>query len=337
MRFFDYLKDKAPDIAVSVFTYAVIVFFMLSFGNSRDMIILLSIVAVSGLTVRVLWDYFRKRKFYHSLLENTEQLDKKHFAVEITETPDFLEGKIISDILFDCGRAMNESIDSYRRSSEDFREFIELWVHEIKLPVAGLLLMAHNDREDGRKYTEQLQRVDSFIENVLYYSRSESMESDYVIRPVKLSAVFRSNAIKHRSEIMSRNVSIHNEGLDTEVSSDEKCLEFIVGQFLGNSMKYFAEDREPEIRVYAEEKNDCTVFHFRDNGVGIPASDLPYIFRKSYTGENGRTHSRSTGMGLYIVKTLCERLGHRIEAESVQGEYTDIVITFGKNDLVKPE
>ncbi|MEE3405144.1 MAG: ATP-binding protein, partial [Acutalibacteraceae bacterium] len=101
------------------------------------------------------------------------------------------------------------------------------------------------------------------------------------------------------------------------------------GQIMGNSMKYEAS----EITVTAEDFPDKTVLHFRDNGCGIPEHDMPYIFEKSFTGENGRTHRKSTGMGLYIVKNLCDKLGHSVAAKSVQGAFTEIIITFGKNDI----
>ncbi len=218
--------------------------------------------------------------------------------------------------------------------SEDFREYIELWVHEIKLPVASLLLMSHNDGESGNKYSEQLKRIDDYIENVLYYARSENAEKDYIIKEVSLKRIFGNIAVKNREELLQRNVGIFTEGLDRTVMTDAKWLEYILGQLLGNSMKYIAEGREPEIHISAEENGDRTVLHFRDNGIGIPASDLPYIFEKSYTGENGRTRSRSTGMGLYIVKSLCDRLGHTVSADSVKGEYTDIMISFGKNEYI---
>ena len=115
--------------------------------------------------------------------------------------------------------------------------------------------------------------------------------------------------------------------------TDGKWLSFILGQLMSNSLKY----ESTEISVTGEDFPDRTVLRFRDNGIGIPESDLPHIFEKSFTGENGRTHTKSTGMGLYIVKKLCDRLGHAVEVSSVQGEFTEIAIAFGKNELYKFE
>lgn len=335
MKFKDYIKDSIVSIIISVCTYLLMLFFMNSFGLSRDMILILSIIFFIGFISRILWEYLRKCRFYKSLSDGISQLDKKYLISEIIEEPDFLEGRLVYDVLYESGKAMNENIDSYRRNTEELQEYLELWVHEIKLPVASLLLMSHND-ENAAKYEKQLRKIDSYIENVLYYARSENSAKDYIIKSVNIGNVFRNIAVKNRNELQAMDVSISADNLDKCVTSDEKWLEFILNQLLSNSMKYFYASRKPELSIFTEETADSILLHFKDNGEGISSTDLPYIFDKSYTGENGRTHSRSTGMGLYIVKNLCNRLGHSISAESVKNEYTDIIIIFGKNDHVKP-
>ncbi len=336
MKFSEYLKDNLAGMFISLGTWLFIAFLLLCYHTKAELVIFISIVFLTSVAVSTIWNYFRKRKFYNSLCSGISQLDKKYLISEIIEEPDFVDGKLIYNALYESGKAMSENIDIYRKTSSDFREYIELWVHEIKLPVASLLLMSHNDSENGAKYAEQLRRVDGYIENVLYYSRSESADKDYIIKSVILGSVFKNAAVKNRDELLNCGVSINTDGLEKTVMTDEKWLEFILNQLMSNSMKYFSEKREPEINVFALETPESISLHFKDNGEGISASDLPYIFDKSYTGENGHTHSRSTGMGLYIVKSLCSRLGHSISAESVKDEFTDIIITFGKNNYVKP-
>ena len=337
MSFREYIKDRAALICITVAAWAMILFFFVSFKIRTDIIILFSIIYYTAAILRCIWDFLRRREFYNTLSESMEQLDKKYLLSEVMEEPDFAEGRIAYEALCEANRSMCENVAAYKKISAEFREYIEMWVHEVRLPVASMLLMSHNDGENGVKYGEQLRRIDTCIESVLYYSRSENAEKDYIIKPYELKRIFGSVAVKNREDILRRNITLSTEGLDKTVMTDSKWLEFILGQLLSNSMKYFAEEREPEIKVYAEENDNSIVLHFRDNGIGIPAADLPYIFDKSYTGENGHTHSRSTGMGLYIVKSLCERLGHSISASSVQNEYTDISVSFGKNDHVKPQ
>lgn len=334
MRFKDYIRDRFGAILITLVSWFILMLFFRAFRVRMYISSAATCVLfIAGIT-RLLWDYFRRKSFYDSIKNSCEGLDKKYLLHEMIEKPDFAEGIIVYDALCEANKSMCENVAEHRRKSEDFREYIELWVHEIKLPVASLLLMSHNDGESGNKYSEQLKRIDDYIENVLYYARSENAEKDYIIKEVSLKRIFGNIAVKNREELLQRNVGISTEGLDRTVMTDAKWLEYILGQLLGNSMKYIAEGREPEIHISAEENGDRTVLHFRDNGIGIPASDLPYIFEKSYTGENGRTRSRSTGMGLYIVKSLCDRLGHTVSADSVQGEYTDIMISFGKNEYI---
>ena len=334
MRFRDYIRDRFGAILITLVSWFILMLFFRAFRVRLYISSAATCVLFIAGMIRLLWDYFRRKSFYDSIKNSCDGLDKKYLLHEMIEQPDFAEGRIVYDALCEANKSMCENVAEHRRSSEDFREYIELWVHEIKLPVASLLLMSHNDGESGNKYSEQLKRIDDYIENVLYYARSENAEKDYIIKEVSLKRTFGNIAVKNREELLQRNVNISTEGLDRTVMTDAKWLEYILGQLLGNSMKYIAEGREPEIHISAEEKDDRTVLHFRDNGIGIPASDLPYIFEKSYTGENGRTRSRSTGMGLYIVKSLCERLGHTVSADSVQDEYTDIMISFGKNEYI---
>ena len=140
---------------------------------------------------------------------------------------------------------------------------------------------------------------------------------------------------KRREDIQLNNITLDVNVPDISVMTDGKWLEFMLVQLISNSIKYRSEDRESVIKITAEEGTESVKLRFYDNGIGIPKSDLPYIFDRSFTGENGRIRSKSTGMGLYIVRNLCEKLGHHVSADSKQSEFTEITITFGKNDFFK--
>ncbi len=337
MNFRKFLADRSVHIFISLFAWLIIWNFLSAFHIKSGQILIIGIIYFLADISRTLWEYLRRKKFYTDLVSNTENLEKKYLISAMTESPDFYEGQIFYDVLCETSKSMCDNVAEYRRHSTEFQEYIELWVHEVKLPVASLLLMCHNNPETSEKYSEQLRRIDDCIENVMYYVRSENAEKDYLIKEISLKRAFNASAVKNREELQQRNVVLKAKNLDITVMTDGKWLEYIIGQIIGNSMKYFSSGRVPEINVYAVETEDTVTLHIRDNGIGIPASDLPYIFEKSYTGENGRTHAKSTGMGLYIIKKLCVSLGHDVKAESVQNEFTDISITFGKNDFIKIE
>lgn len=327
MKLTDYLKDRGIAYLIGGIAWGLVLIFLFAYRVPAEAAVIVSVILLLGAGGAELWNYLRKRGCYCKLMQDLEQLDKKYLLSEMTEEPAFLDGQILYQALQECNKSMCEHVAEYRQENAAFREYIELWVHEIKLPVGGLQLMCHND--GNTRYAEPLGRIDTYIENVLYYARSGSAEKDYLIKPVSLRRVFADIAVRNRTELQERGIALQTEGLGAEVLTDGKWLAFILGQLMGNSMKYGA----TEITVTAEELPDKTLLHFRDNGIGIPESDLPRIFEKSFTGENGRTHAGATGMGLYIVRKLCGKLGHGITAASVQGEYTEICIAFGKNDL----
>lgn len=335
MKLSRFLYDKTVTIIINIVAWCIIWNFLALFHIKSGQIFIIGFVYFLSGTVNLLWEYFRRYKFYSDMTSDCENLEKKYLLSALTEPPDFYEGQIFYDVLCETNKSMCDNVAEYRKSSEEFQEYIELWVHEIKLPVASLLLMCHNNTDIDGKYNKQLRRIDDYIENVMYYVRSENVRKDYLIKEVSLKKTFSKTALKNREELQQRNVALKTENLDITVMTDSKWLEYIMGQIIANSMKYFSDEREPEISVYTTDSDEKTTLHIRDNGIGIPASDLPYIFEKSYTGTNGRTHSKSTGMGLYIIKNLCDSLGHEVKAESVQGEFTDISISFGKNDFVK--
>lgn len=310
--------------------------FMAAFHIQTELIVIMSVVlGIFAVTAEV-WEFTRKKSFYADLLSKLDSLDRKYLISEMLTLPTFYEGRLVCEVLHESNRSMCESVAKYRRNASDFREFIEMWVHEIKLPVSSLLLMMHNhkDKFDG-KALEQLRRIDGYTDTVLYYARSENAEKDYLIKETSLKRAVSNAAVKNREDLLLHNVQLKTEKLDVSIMTDSKWIEFILGQLIANSIKFISDQRKALIAIWAEDFLDRTILHFRDNGIGIPESDLPYIFEKSFTGENGRTHAKSTGMGLYIVKNLCCRLGHDISVNSVKGEFTEFEISFGKNDFYK--
>ncbi len=329
-----FVKDRTGLIVTDLCGLLAALVFFFAFRSSISEIVIITVILILTRIIAFFIEFSRKRSFYDSLSCNVSGLDKKYLVSETLARPDFLEGSITYDALCDAGKAMCEEVNSCRSDYKEFKNYIELWVHEIKLPVASLLLTAHSDESNKDKYIPQLKRVDEYIENVLYYARSENSEKDYLITEVSLKRAFTDAALKAREELLLRNITLETEGLDVSVRTDSKWLEFIFGQLISNAMKYASTERDPVIRVEAVDLSDEIKVSFYDNGIGINAADLPRVFDKSFTGRNGRTLAKSTGMGLYIVKTLCERLGHRIEIESKEGEYTKLTITFGKNGFM---
>jgi hypothetical protein len=237
--------------------------------------------------------------------------------------------------LYEINKSMIENINDYRRNILEFKEFVEIWIHEVKIPISSMVLKCHNNKE---KYDKSLlgiiRRLDNNIDEILYYVRSENTEKDFVINEVNLKEVIRNVSIKNKDDLLDNNITFESNVKNSLVHTDKKWLEFIINQIINNSIKY-KKDKDSIIKISAIEDNDKTILEIYDNGIGIPTKDIGRVFEKSFTGSNGRDKIKSTGMGLYIIKKLCDKLGHNIYIESTLKEYTKVIIEFGKNDMYK--
>jgi hypothetical protein len=188
MKCKDFLKDRIPAYLLYGCGWAMVLIFLSAFHVPIQAIVIISVISFFTILLSEAWNIFRKKAYYEKLKKCLAELDQKYLICEMSEIPDFLEGKILHETLQEANKSMCEHIAKYRQENKEFREYIELWVHEIKLPVATLQLMCHN--EGNTKYIESIKRMDNYIENVLYYARSETAEKDYLIREVSLKRTF---------------------------------------------------------------------------------------------------------------------------------------------------
>lgn len=331
MSFKNFLKDKLYTIIIFIFAICLITLLLLGFKLTTDLIIyLLSIITISFI-LSILIEYIRKYSFYNNLLNNIDCLDKAYLVLETLTKPNFYEGELLYNALYEINKSMAENVKILSIQNQDFKEYIELWIHEVKIPISSLVLIAHNHPDKFDKKTlEQIRRIEDYVEQVLYYVRSENASVDYLINKVSLNKVIGSVALKNKNDLLENKIDLIVSNTNSSVYTDSKWLEFILNQIINNSIKYH-DKKDSYIKIYTEEKEDTLNLIIKDNGIGIKSSDLPRIFDKTFTGANGHTRTKSTGMGLFIAKNLCLKLGHKISIESKVNEYTIVTITFSKN------
>lgn len=332
MKFIAFLKDKSYSIIISTISLLLILLLFSAFKVEKSFCIAtISILLVSYITT-ILIDYTRKNKFYKDLLGNIESLDKAYLVLETLSKPNFYEGELLYQALYEINKSMNECVKSLELQTQDFKEYIEMWIHEVKIPISSLVLIVHNHSDKFDKKTiEQIRRIENYVDQVLYYVRSENAEKDYLIKETKLNKIISSVALKNKNDLLENKIDLIVENLDINVNTDSKWLEFILNQIVNNSIKYHNKNNS-YIKIYTENNKDIINLIIEDNGIGIDSSDLPKVFNKTFTGHNGRGLAKSTGMGLFIAKNLCTKLGHKISIESKRNEYTKVIISFYNND-----
>lgn len=335
MKLSKYLKTNYLIILLFIIIIAIIDLILISFKANKQAIMGVTFTIIIGLVISVIYNFNTRKKFYNKFLNDLDLLDKKYLITEMIEKPNFYEGEILYDALYEIDKSMAEKIKEYSLSIQDFKEYIEMWIHEVKLPLASLNLIVHNHKElSDQKITEQLKRLDDDVEQVLYYVRSENAEKDYLIKETALNKVISNVAMKNKDILLENNINFEVEVENTKVLTDSKWLEFILNQIISNSIKYIRNNVEYLIKITTEENNKNVILKVYDNGIGISKSDIPKVFDKTFTGNNGRKIETSTGMGLYISKQLCKKLGHKITIDSKENEYTEVSILFNKNDFL---
>lgn len=332
MKFNSFLKDRLYSIVTALFCYFIILLVLLAYKSDKAIVIAITIILLVTYILLFLTDFFRKQKFYTDLLTNIENLDKAYLVLETLNRPEFYEGELLCQALYEIDKSMNENVRIEKEQLLDNKEYIEMWIHEVKRPLASLVLTLNNQKNIlDRKTKNILKRLEDYVDQVLYYVRSENAEKDYFIKEVDLSKVIKNVGIKNMDDLLDNKVEFIVDKTNYKVFTDSKWLEFILNQIVNNSIKYKRNIDNSYIKIYVKDNLDTTVLIIEDNGIGIKTSDIRQVFDKTFTGTNGREKTTSTGMGLYIAKNLCKKLGHKIEIESKENEYTKVFITFAKN------
>ena len=271
-----------------------------------------------------------KKRYYQKLYNNLNNLEEKYLITEVIEMPEFMEGKILKNTLEEVDKSMAENVNRYKYILEEYKEYIELWIHEIKIPIAACKLIVENNKNEvTRSINEELDKVENYIEQALFYARSNTVEKDYYIRKSSLKEIVNESIKKNKSILIQENISINIHDMDLDVFTDNKWIVFILNQLIQNSTKYMKQEGRKEIEMYAKQGNERVILYIKDNGIGIKKGEITRVFEKGFTGTNGRIlNKKSTGIGLYLCKKLCDKLGIRIELNSVQNEGTEIRLVF---------
>lgn len=328
MTLLDYLKNQLVFLLINLILYMLIVILMIIVRGSPIIILLLGGIWFIPVLSLMLIEYLKHRRYFNELEQTLQDLDQKYLIADVIEEPDFIEGQVYHDLLHEITKAMHERVNYYRDLETEYREYIETWVHEIKTPIASAkLLLENNHSEVSRKLEFEVNKVEAFIDQVLYYARSQEVSKDYAINEFLLKEVVLQSIRENSRYFIYRKVAIELEEIEGTVFSDRKWVAFILNQILTNAIKYSKQDGgRVWIKSILNQQNIILII--QDNGVGINEKDIVRVFEKGFTGENGRIFGKSTGMGLYLCQKLCQKLGMAIELESKPQVGTTVKLIF---------
>ena len=334
MKFADYLLDRTFPVVCCTIAGLLIAGLLWLIEVPLIFIAFSIVILFVFFGVSLLWDFQRRSRYYNRIFELLSRLDEKTLLTEIAERPYFLDGQIISDILRQNNKYQNDQIAEMQRQNREYRDFLDTWVHEIKTPITSARLIVENEKTSiTLKIDDELRKIDHFVELVLYYARSSDIEKDFKVESTTVKELV-SMALKTYSKAMIQaGGHIDMEQLDVPVCADRKSCAFVIGQIISNAIKYRQEDFILHFSTRIEKNRICLMIH--DNGIGIAAADLPRVFEKGFTGENGRRYPKSTGIGLYLCKRLCDKMNIELLINSISGKGTTLTIYFPMESLLR--
>ena len=323
----EFLSDRLGWIVLQLLGAGLAALFLRATGTQPGVLaILLVLFGLVFLVVNIV-DFLQRRTRLLEWKSILDGLDRKYLFTECVPPPKGLYERRLFDLVRQAGRSMTGAVSDAQASQREYREYVERWVHEVKAPITAARLMCRElDGDARRKLTAELGQIEAHVERALFYARAENPEQDCLFRETALEKIAAQAIEDHRSLLIQNGIRVETEGLDAAVYTDEKWAVFILGQLLQNAARY--RGAEPVISMSAKALGRQTQLIVRDNGVGIPAHELPRVFERGFTGSNGRSRGGSTGMGLYLCKKLAGFLELGLEIASREGEGTAVTLTF---------
>lgn len=282
------------------------------------------IITIVGLGI-LIFDYI---KSYH-MHKDYERVKNYYFDLsgDFPKSQSINEDDLKEIVINLSGYNRTQSEEAYKKYS-DMIEYYTVWCHQIKTPIAAMRLSLHNENTPFSRHLKgELDRIESYVDMVLAYLRLDSDSTDYVFKEYDLDIIVKACIRKFSREFIDRKISMNYSDLNMKVLTDEKWLSFVIEQIISNALKY---TKEGSISIFSKDENTLCI---KDTGIGIDPADLPRIFENGFTGFNGRSDKKASGIGLYLCKRTCDALGHRICVTSDVGIGTTVYIDLSKAEL----
>ncbi|MCB2355233.1 sensor histidine kinase [Clostridium estertheticum] len=331
MRFTKYLKEN---LRLLVFYFILMGFILLTICFDRKNRVLTSnvlyimFVSFFMLMIYISIDYYVQFQHIKKLLFIKDSEDKTPILPSPMDYRDEIYAQIIQMIYEDFMKMARVTETDFKENAE----FMTAWVHEIKTPITTSKLLLESEEKGCKSLKEEIEKINDYVEKVLCYSRSNSFSQDYILSEVSINKLIKESIKKHSIIFIKKHIKLINKVPETLIiDTDKKWLLFIIDQFLSNSLKYTSNGGSIIFKHIEAEKEVLLIVE--DTGIGIKSEDINRLFKKSFTGFNGRNENlKASGMGLYLSQKIAKKLGHYITLESEYGIGTKVTIHFLKWD-----
>lgn len=346
MKLLPFLKDKCLLVILHVICMGMLSAFLRLTGYSRAGITLILIFWFLILASWLVYTCWQRKKYFGEIDKILDEIDQRYLLGELLPHSYRLEDRLYRELLRKSNKSVIERIRKIEDEKRDYKDYIESWVHEIKAPITGVTLLCENGRKAGnsaledavkellREISLENQKIENYVDMVLYYARMENVYKDFLIQKTDLQKIAEEVLGKNRLLLIQHQVRAEVSCRDM-VYTDGKWISFILNQMVQNSVKYCG--KAPVFLFYTRREKDGVILIFEDNGVGILPEELSRIFEKGFTGSNGRSRDKATGMGLYLCRRLCGKLGIGLRAESEPGRGTKMIMEFPISNYVMRE
>lgn len=334
MRLGSYIRSRVPELLVLVALELLLALVLRISGMGTDFVAFVCSIVLVSAVVAVTLGFARERGFWDSLSETCSSLDNARLLPELIDRPEFPEGQVAYDALVSVAKSASDEVAEQRRFVGEYRAYVETWVHEAKSPITAARLALSNLEEDADACAVCPREVEPVVPRLR--SVEDELARSHSLREMVASAI-KANA----NLLIAAGVTPRlGEGLDLKVFTDDKWLVFMLGQLLQNTARYVRPGCEGWPQVWfdarlldeglANERVELTV---RDNGCGVSAADLPRVLERGFTGDNGRAHKQSTGLGLWLVARLAQKMGVSVAVDSAEDEFFSVTFGFPANKM----
>ncbi len=334
MKFTKYIKDKIYYILTFSIYIILISIYLKAMETEIPAIIIVIAISTIFFCAGFIISYLKSNKYLKDIDKMMDNLTEKYLITEIMPKPSRAERLAYYRILKKANKSMLENISIIKQQQKDYKEYIESWVHEIKIPITSVKLLCENNKSDiTTKIDEEIEEINNFVEQALFYARMDQVSNDFMIKNINLNNVIKNVLARNKKIMIQNNMKVELNNVNTNCYTDEKWLEFIINQIIQNAIKY-RKEKNANIIITISENKENVILNIKDNGIGIKTSEIDRIFDKGFTGTNGRNQKKSTGIGLYLCKRLCQEIGMEIEANSKENEFTEIKIIIPRNKKI---